>query len=259
MRIFFVMALGRSGTNFLAELLAQDRRGVVHHEPYPYDARLINLRHSGAFDEVLDQLMEQRFRKLLPAAGQAEFYGEINSYLRYEVDWLRRRFDPLMIHLVRDGRDFVRSAYIREVFTPYELDGPVLPRDDDPLAPRWGELSRFEKLCWYWDHTNRHLAERIERRVRFEDLIRDYDCLRREILEPSGVQVSRETWQQEIGRPRNTSRTFALRKRVKRWLGVQRQGPEIPPLPRWSELDEEQQARFWEICGETMERMGYRR
>lgn len=256
-RIFFILALGRSGTNFLASLLARDRRGCVHHEPYPLDRTLMLLRHAGGCDRAVDQLLEARFEGLLQRAGAMEFYGEVNSYLRYEADWLRRRFDPLLIHLVRDGRDFVRSAWVRGVYTPQETDGPILPRDEDPYAERWSALSRFQRLCWYWTHTNEHLAARIEHRVRFERILGDYPYLKSRVLDPIGARIPEELWRREVGRPRNTSRGYRLRAAAFRLLRGRDRLQRFDPLPHWSKWDAQRSREFWEICGPAMRRFGY--
>jgi hypothetical protein len=257
MQLFFILALGRSGTNFLSRLLARDTRALVHHEPYALDPRLMMLRHSGGFERALDDLLEERFRALLPADGAALFYGEVNSYLRYEAEWLRRRFDPTLIHLVRDGRDFVRSAHPRGVYTRHELDGPIVPPDGDPWSERWSDLSRFQRLCWYWTHTNEHLTSTIASRVRFEDLLRDYELFRNEILQPIGLEIPQTVWRAEIDHPRNTSRGYRLRLAVRRLLRGRERLPSFKPLPHWSEWDEAPTEQFWEICGDTMRRCGY--
>ena len=255
MQSFFVLALGRSGTKFLASLLTQVEGATVHHEPWPYDHHLMRLRHAGGFDKVVDGLLRQRFDAML-AGERPAIYGEVNSYLRYEADWLQRQLDAQVIHLVRDGRAFVRSAYIREVFTDFEEDGPILPRDNDPFASAWAERSRFERLCWYWDHTNRMLADRVARRVKMEDLLQDYEVLRQQVLEPVGLQLDRTVWEQEVGRPKNTSSQFRWKQVAKRALG-RRVPPPIDPLPHWTEWTVEQQTQFVRICGETMQRLGY--
>jgi hypothetical protein len=255
--MFFIMALGRSGTSFLASLLARDGRGRVNHEPYPLDPRLLVLRYAGGFDAVLGDILKKRFDSLLPTSGEAEFYGEVNSYLRYEVDWLRSRFDPVIIHLVRDGRDFVRSAYIRGVYTPLEPDGPIVPKDSDPYAGAWPDMSRFRKLCWYWMHTNEFLASKIGSFVRFEDLLRDYGMFTKGILEPTGVRIPEEMWRREVARPRNTSRAFRLRSRLLGLLRGRKRVPDLTALPPWREWDEDLNGQFLEICGRTMNRFGY--
>jgi hypothetical protein len=257
MRLFFILALGRSGTNFLSRLLAHDARATVHHEPYALDSRLMMLRHAGGFEQALDDLLEQRFRTLLPADGETQVYGEVNSYLRYEADWLRRRFDPTLIHLVRDGRAFVRSAHPRGVYTKHELDGPILPRDDDPWAERWPEMSRFQRLCWYWADTNEHLGSTIESHVRLEDLLQDYSIFKRDVVQPTGLEVPQSAWRAEIDHPRNTSRSYRLRLAVRRLVRGGERLPGFEPLAHWSAWSETQTRQFWEICGPTMRRFGY--
>ena len=257
MRVFFILALGRSGTKFLASLLARDKRGRVNHEPHAPDPGLMLLRHAGGCERSLNHLLEARFRRLLPPRGEAEFYGEVNSYLRYEVDWLRQRFDPVLIHLVRDGRDFVRSAALREVYTPNETDGPVVPKDDDPYAERWADLSRFQRLCWYWSHTNEQLAAKIDGCVRFEMILRDYGYLKERVLDPIGVRIPAAVWRREVGRPRNTSRSYRFRAAAYGLLRGRSRLTRVDPIPHWSRWDERRTSEFWDICGPTMRRLGY--
>jgi hypothetical protein len=258
MRYFFVLALGRSGTHFFSKLLATDRRGVVHHEPDRLDPLLLSLRHGGGHGKVVEQMLERRFERLLPDEAGVEFYGETNSYLRYEAEWLRRRFSPTLVHVVRDGRNYVRSAWTRPVFTDDQTASIIVPRDDDPYAERWSGMSRFEKLCWYWQHTNAHLGDRVDTFVRFEDALRDYDAFASGVLEPCGVDVPREVWQREVGRPKNTSSDFRSRMRIRNLVKPRHRRFTPPePLPRWPEWETQQRERFWEICGDTMQRFGY--
>ena len=259
MRFFFIVAMGRSGTHFLSALLASDPRAVVHHEPGRQDPQLHMLRSAGLPHRALDATLEERFKPLLAAAAGKAIYGETNSYLRFQIDWLREKFDPAFVHLVRDGRDYVRSAWTRPAYTPYEIEGPILPANDDPYAGRWSGMDRFQRLCWSWLHTNAFIEARVDNRVRFEDMLRDYDLFRDGVLRPTGVQVDRATWEHEVRRPRNTSGQYRLKNRLRRMLRGNAIMPEIAPLPRWPQWSEERQTQFWEICGEMMERYGYPR
>lgn len=257
MRTFFVLAMGRSGTHFLSGLLATDGRGVVHHEPHTLDPVLTRLRQGGGTDRALDAELDRRFDELLGAAAGSAFYGEVNSYLRFEAPYLARRFpDAVLIHLVRNGRDFVRSAWTREPYTGWEREGPFLPRDDDRWSGSWASFDRFRKLCWMWTHANETIARDVARVVRFEDVLRDYAALRDGVLAPTGVQVDESTWRATIGRPTNTSRQYVWRRRLRRALG-RREMPSIPPLPPAQAWEPERRAAFREICGDTMRRFGY--
>jgi hypothetical protein len=259
MRLFFILALGRSGTNFLASLLAQDPKTRVHHQPDAGDPKLLALRYAGGFDTVAEALLEERFARLLAEAeGRgAEIYGEVNSYLRYETTWLSKRFQPTLIYLVRDGRDFVRSAFTRTVYTPWEEQQSVVPKDEDPYAPQWGSMSRFQRLCWYWKHTNEMLARSHGRPVQLERLLQDYDYLSERVLVPTGVCISREQWSRAVSKPVNTSEQDRRMRLLRRWILRRPQDQKIPPIPRWSHWDREMTEQFWQICGPTMEKMGY--
>jgi hypothetical protein len=255
-RTFFVLGVGRSGTAHLASLLGTDRRGIVHHEPYPCDRHLPVLRHAGTFGRAVDTLLEERFEKLLGRAADAEFYGEVNSYLRYEAEWLRQRFSPVLIHLVRDGRAFVRSAWIRPVYTAHASAPILVPRDDDPYADRWRTMSRFERLCWYWTHMNRHLKDRIDRTVRLEDLVADYDVFDRAIAHPTGLRITRHAWHAATASPRNTSGRYRVRQWARRLLPGRSAHP-ITPLPHWSDWSRDQTRAFKDIAGDLMGELGY--
>jgi hypothetical protein len=260
MRFFFILALGRSGTYSLASMLSRDPRALVHHEPDPGDAKLLAMRYAGTFDTVADALLEQRFARLLSEAEKrgAEIYGEANSFLRYESAWLENRFRPTLIHLVRDGRDYVRSAYTRTVYTPWEEQQPVVPRDGDTWAPRWAGLSRFQRLCWYWQHTNEMLATHHGAPVQMERILGDYEYLRDRVLEPTGIHLSRAQWARAVSAPVNTSEQNRRMRLLRRWILRRPRDEKIAPIPPWRSWDSELTEQFWEICGPTMQKMGYR-
>jgi hypothetical protein len=256
MNFFFILALGRSGTQFLASLLAKSPGALVYHEPAAEDPIYFGLRYAGDFKQVTDDYLEKRFRGLLPEDGQYEVYGEVNSYLRYEVDWLQRRFSPVLIHLVRDGRDFVRSAYTREVYTIKDKN-PLVPRDSDPYAQKWSNMNRFQKLCWYWTHTNEFLFSKLKQTVRLEKLVTDYGYFKERILEPTGLQVSFAAWSREVKKPKNTSQRRVLKKKIKRIVFFWEKPQPLQSIPPWSKWDTEKKEQFHEICAETMTKLGY--
>ena len=118
-------------------------------------------------------------------------------------------------------------------------------------------MSRFERLSWYWSMTNRWLAERVERRLRLEDLLEDYDSLDRALLSPAGLRIDRATWQREVRRPRNTSTVYRLKQQAKQLVLRKDLASKRAPLAHWSEWTADQTERFWEIAGETMRELGY--
>jgi hypothetical protein len=257
MRYFFITGLGRSGSAFLANLLAQDPAARVEHEPFPDDNLHLPLAYyGGAGASVRDYVRRRRAEIESRTAGTVGLYGEVNSLLRYFTDDLRQVFDdPPLLFLVRDGRRYVESAYVRNVYTPEAGHAHIVPKDGDPWASDWSGFGRFEKLCWYWQHTNEHLAAQLGTFVRFEDLLRGYDVLRDRVLAPTGVRIEEAVYRAEVGRPRNTKEDFARRRFGSR-LRLGRR-PTIPPDRHLGPWTPAMDASFEAICGATMRRFGY--
>jgi len=242
----------------VSTLLRRDLRACVHHEPHEYDAKIVGLRRARVFDDAIDGLLEARFDELLGEVdSRYEIYGEVNSYLRYETDWLTRRFSAPVIRIYRDGRDFVRSSYPRPVYTAQEGEAPVLPCNDDPYARRWNSMTRFERLCWYWNHTNSYLADHVPVGGKMERALTEYDYFHERILEPLGLEVPKESWSSLVSQPRNTSSQYTREQFVRRLLLGTRRAASPGSIPHWSKWDDEMTKRFWSICGDTMTRLGY--
>jgi hypothetical protein len=260
MRYFFITGLGRSGSAFLAGLLGLDPGARVEHEPFPDDSLHLPLAYYGTATACVRDYVRQR-RRAIDArwAGSVGRYGEVNSLLRYFTDDLREVFDdPLLLFLVRDGRRYIESAYVRDVYTPDAGHAHIVPKDDDPWARDWPRFSRFEKLCWYWQHTNDHLAAAVGAFVRFEDILGDYAVLRDRVLTPAGVSIAAEQYRREIARPRNTTADFTRRRFGGRFRLGRRAGA-IPPERRLGDWTPALDASFEAICGATMRRFGYGR
>ncbi|EFK11585.1 conserved hypothetical protein [delta proteobacterium NaphS2] len=257
MKHFFILGMGRSGTAFLASLLSKANHALVYHEPEPEDRLYFGLRYAGHFDAVVDNYLKRRFQKILPKDKSIQHYGEVNSYLRYEVDWLRDKFDPAIIHVVRDGRDFVSSAYPRVAYTVNDKKMTIVPKSGDAYAEKWQNMSRFEKLCWYWMHTNEFLASKTDKRVQFEKLIGDYEYFEKNLLNQIGLYISKNLWEEQIQKPKNTTKHFLMKKRIKRLLGMRKQDDNTIPIAHWNKWDNERLSQFDDICSGTMKKLGY--
>ncbi|MFK7895436.1 MAG: hypothetical protein AB8G23_06350 [Myxococcota bacterium] len=256
--MFFILSMGRAGTMMLSELLNGVQDVVVKHEPDSMDVKLVGLRHGDSFGTSLDGLLRARFDRVRALHPQAAVYGEVNSYLRYEAEWLRSVLDARVLFVCRDGRDFVRSAFGRTIYTDRDGQMTILPRDDDPASADWSRYDRFEKLCWYWAHTNAMLLDQIGDPIQMERALNDYEYFESRILKELDLEISKDVWSAEVSRPRNTSRANARKETVKRLLRMERSGPR-PTLSHWSKWDVAQTERFWEIAGPVMERLGYSR
>ncbi len=237
-RMFFVVALGRSGTTFLADLLGRAEGCAVFHEtPGDEDALADAFFRPESAADFLGGARE----RLLAARIQSHkctVYGEVNSYLRYHVTALQERWAPTLLHLIRDGRPVVRSIMNRRAFTPADsFTSNVRPRPDDPLAPEWDSLDRFGRVCWYWASTNRDLLAHGLPMARFEEIVGSYEAFVEQVAERLDIDVPEDVWAHQANRPKNPSKNTSF--------------------PGWDAWTDTQKEQFVRICGPVMEQAGY--
>jgi hypothetical protein len=238
---FFILGMGRSGTNFLAAMLDRCPDALVFHEPISEDFNAFVEAHKS--DEAgLDYFEHFRLGKMHELTRDLDIrhYGEVNSALRYHARAIKTVIpEARLLHLVRDGREVVRSVMERRHYTDGSAGHHDLhPLPSDPLYDCWKELSRFEKVCWLWTDANRRLAEDVSRRVAFESLVGDYDYFRENLLSYLDLEMSEALWAEAVQAPTNVTRKFTF--------------------PPWQQWDEAQHAAFETICGEQMSRFGYK-
>jgi hypothetical protein len=239
-RFFFLLALGRSGTAFMADMLDKVPGTHIFHEPVLEDFVAHARAHYNprAAERYIRGFRTKeiylRMRNTVPG-----LYGEANSTLRCHANAIRNAFPTAAIlHLVRDGRDVVRSQISRKVMTfadPLSLS--IHPMDSDPWRERWQGMDRFSRLCWYWQEENRRLRESTGKTVQFEKLVSSYEYIRDEILDPIGIPLEKALWEKALASPRNITTNFRM--------------------PKWENWSLKQKASFTEICGEEMRQCGY--
>jgi hypothetical protein len=240
-KVFFILAHGRSGTNFLANLLGQSQEAYVFHEPVLEDfSAYLKAFHD---PESAGNYM-RGFRKteiyLRMRHVPTGVYGEVNGMLRRHAAAIQIAFPAVtLIHLVRDGRDVVRSTMSRKLVPIRNLYFMgIYPRKMDPWRARWKDMDRFSRVCWLWQEENALLRKEINKTVQFEKILSDYEYFYSEILEPCQIFLDKKVWEAAVASPRNITSSFEM--------------------PKWKDWTPEQQKTFREICGDEMEKCGYR-
>lgn len=251
---FFILGLGRSGTHRLATLLNTHEHARVLHEPYQLDTQILTLSWAGGFCRGLEGMLRERFRRLLyPCA--APIYGEANSYLRFVGPWLERELGATTLRIARDGRDFVTSAHIRPIYTMGASTLAMLPSDSDSFSSFWPDLTRFEKLAWYWRATNERLLTQGPV-LKTEEILRDWDAFRGSVVQATQVPVEERQWRAAAKRKTNSSINFR-RRQLLRSMARGRRQTRPTDIGRWDTWSTWQTERFWEIAGDTMSALGY--
>lgn len=239
-RFFFILSLGRSGSMFLADLLNKDENNLVLHEP----TRLDFLAYIQAFQGAMtnyDYISEFRKKLIFYRNNLSELsqYGEVNSLLRRHPQTIRQNIPNVkLFHLVRDGRDVVRSMMARWTYTAKDpFANLIRPKPGEKFYNNWPEMNRFEKLCWYWRIENEHLDEMIGNPFHFEKLISDYHYLKENLLDPLELNISQKDWLDKINVPKNSTTKHTI--------------------PHWKKWNTERNEQFDYICGDLMKKFDY--
>lgn len=180
-RVNFIVSTGRTGTKFLAHFFNGFGHIESHHEPEPNFLVLGNRFATGkiSFDAAARELARGRKHLANSMRRSAKsVYIESNNMLYSLVPVLGSVFENFkIVHVVRDGRDVVRSGMHR----PWYTDSDHLPRikatdfDGDPFSNEWERMDRFEKVCWWWQKRDRIISDALENHdnsitVRFEEI-----------------------------------------------------------------------------------------
>ena len=180
---YFVVSTGRTGTKFFAHFLDQFSSTYAVHEPAPTFLRLaINYATNNVTEKYAIEKIERYRRAMCKKVKRmgVNNYIESNNRLFALLEPLKEVFDDFkVVHIVRDGRDYVRSGMSRNWYT--DSDGSRLRAiyfPDDPYYEKWDQMSRFEKICWRWQKKDGFIYDQVEKMdnaitVKFEDIFKD--------------------------------------------------------------------------------------
>lgn len=254
-RAVIVLSTGRTGTMALARFLNARCPGVTAvHEPRP--SRILRLASNrylcGHNSRPRLRLLYRLCRRDLFAAVRTPVYVEANNFLHGFNDVLDDLFgEPLVVHLVRDPRTFVRSWINFGVFRgvkgatgrwfPHWLLKPEQYRPESGLV--WAQMEPVARLAWYWSVVNGELERGAALfgprylRIRYEDLFAASGAELQRFLAAARLSV-------DGGGPRSL------------------QGETVNPsrrhdFPPWRDWPPAWQAAVLSHCAERMARYGY--
>jgi len=240
--VFFGLGFFRSGTTFLADFLNKSVSDViVQHEPnlidYYYYATAIQ-NPAGTYAYIKDYRLREIYNRMLYYGIKG--YGEINPFLGRHCIALKQYCpDAKQFHLVRDGRDVLRSLMSRKFFGTNHFWTPLIqPPQEDAYFEKWGELSRFEKICWLWKSDNEYLRNNVEHLVQFEKLLSDYDYFKLAIIDYLDIEnIDADVWQKSVSKTKNET--------------------PVHSFPHFNNWDDNEKKIFEKTCGEEMFKLGY--
>ncbi len=238
--IFFLLGIGRSGSLFLTELLNKSENVITYHEPVRLDFFAYLQAYFDEFDAENYINSFRQYEIFYRNKHITEMiYGEVNSILRRHAPAIKTIIPSVkLIHLIRDGRDVVRSMMSRRTFTIKDpITSSIHPKEDSPWFERWKIMSRFEKLCWYWSIENQYLRKEINKTVHFEKLISDYTYFEENLAGNLNIEIPKNVWVDSIYKPKNITHYYKI--------------------PHWRDWSYPMKKTFEVICGGEMDKNGY--
>lgn len=253
MRFIVITGCDGSGTTFLANLLKHAPDVEARHQFFGSSTFLNPSRPRRTFNNLgyyhpshpyLELTLRREKEQVVARFPEIHAFVDVNNHLRHSLQIVRKVLDePLCFQLVRNGRDVVRSIYLREHYTEWDRHTlAILPIDRSTLE-LWEGYSRFERICWYWNHNVSRLLEQGFDFLNLERIVSDYQYLHERLLEPCGINLERDVWNALKDKRLNRTR-FRLKNFLRR----------LPVKLKWTP---EHESRFMAICGETMRALGY--
>ena len=242
-RFFFGVSSIRSGTVFLTNMFNLElKNAYIGHEANVDDYWTYHKVVQDSY-EALKYFQDFRLKDMFFRTRHhrtIKLYGEFNPMLRIHCRAIQKVLPQAKVfHIVRDARDAIRSVMSKEILGPKDPLGVLIrPPSGDPYQDEWSEMSRFEKLCWQWQHDNRIMGNAITHRIHFEQMLSDYDYFKEKLLDFLDVSISQESWQRYVSKPRNATHHHRL--------------------DTWEHWPKDQCAALERICGDEMAKYGYR-
>ncbi len=241
--------MGRSGTKFLASVLSRSSQASVFHEE-------IGDREFWLLSWYLDKenyskpfLLNQKM--ILEKRSDSRILIDVNSGLQNSADVLKEVFPGARIfHLVRDPRKVIPSIYNRRSDKRIHL----VPKTRNEFE-KWLNYTKLEQVCWNWNDTTTRLLKSDLELIQFEKLISDYQYFKNSLTDKIGISdINEHTWDMI-----RNSKVNSTKPKWYRYLysHLKRKDFVSEHLPRFEEWQTFQQKVLFDICGETMEKLGY--
>ncbi|ARN76513.1 hypothetical protein BST97_15545 [Nonlabens spongiae] len=188
---YFIVSTGRTGTNFMEAFINKASHDVFCvHEPHPdlFNLSIEKYREKKSSNYIYEKLQESRYEVLHSFLNSRKsIYIESNPFAAFLVDNLKETFkNAKFIFIYRDIDTYLLSALNKSplgnnVNNFYAKDDgrkrlSPIDFDNNELAKVWSDLSRAQKITWYWTKCNTYLRNYAKDNsghvleLKFEDL-----------------------------------------------------------------------------------------
>lgn len=192
-KLCFILGTGRCGTKSIAANLDKHNDIYASHEEIKQFMRLsTELAHKVKSEKSVKEEVYQIFKhKTLKNPVGYKSIIHSDQRLWNMIPILKEIFpDSKFIHLIRDGRNTVRSMYARNWFADNEfelnqyqwaefrLNGSKAGEVEKNKWESWGS---FERCCWYWAFINKSIYQTLKKEssylIKLENLNQDLSGL----------------------------------------------------------------------------------
>lgn len=240
----FILSTGRTGTTYLAKLFDRQKGIRAVHEPKP--SRILRMWSMAHFDgKVSSDFMRSVIydkRSRLYSSVTDKTYVESNPFITGFTDVLQDVFDkPIVIHVVRDPRDYVKSSMNHgngqglklffNKFVPYWL-----PKSDKEVPMRY-------RAATFWKIVNQSLVDYGKRHPENYHLIKYEDIF-------SGKQKGVDELATIIGIDK-----VKLKKSMQSKAGMNKSRHNA--VASWQEWSDYDCKKVNELCQPLMQQFGY--
>ncbi|HEY3812734.1 MAG TPA: hypothetical protein VGL66_05875 [Caulobacteraceae bacterium] len=242
MGLVVITGASRSGSTFLGDLMRRTENVCAFHEHIGgrdfFCVSAYAPDHPYILHDIKTGVADMRAQ-----ANGKPVIADVNSNVAFATAALRA-VEPgvKLFHLARNGREVIASNWLRKMYSDWAKGVDIRPNTEAELDA-WDGFDRFDKLCWQWNRIASELIGKSVPIVRLEQAVEDYDYLAERLLQPSGIDLSKAVWEERRSRRVNRSR-FKLRDLLRG----------RPTDFVWTP---EREARFQQLCGESMRDLGY--
>lgn len=250
MKKYLITSIGRTGTKSLTNYLNQIP-GVTcfHHKKERRDLPFLFLSQRKEFSNVNRAYLEEVDASAKKFGG--EFYIEVNPYLRFADAGVLKELEWEKLFLVRDMKTYLESVYIRELFSEDDYLLNQIPDDSDPISSKWGSLTRFEKLCWYYYKVHSYILDSGISFYRFEEISENPLALK-QLVSDIGIDTSKvKCFDLPV---MNTSFKYKFQNKIKATLRGKTRTIEVL---NWENLSKSELQFFQTYNDELAKRLGY--
>lgn len=248
-RCMFTISTGRTATETMARLANLSPEVRAYHEPEP---KLRNqfqeaYRHVRTSPESFTRLLDYARCEIVgKAALEDKVYVEGPALASFAPAIAQMLPGSKFLLMHRHPAGVVRSCMRRGHYSGHSWDRyKQVPLPEDPASETWATWDAFSKNCWRWNAINSFLLEFVDS------------------ISPDRVlwMPFREFVDDESGRWRKLFSFLdvepPLPDRVREVLQVRHNKQGEGQFPRFEEWSDFQKNTMYELCGHTMQRLGY--